>query len=53
MVVCFCPVCGKKVFIKGVPDGEYPISFTHCRHDVSIEKEAKKGQKIELHLVVA
>jgi len=46
MVVCFCPACGKKVFIKGVSDGEYPVSFKHCGHLIDINKEPVKRKKI-------
>jgi DNA-directed RNA polymerase subunit RPC12/RpoP len=47
MVVCFCPACGKKVFIQGVAEGVYPICFTHCGHEITIieAKKQKKGKK--------
>jgi|GEM_PF-2437962 len=33
------------MFIKGVVDGEYPVEFTHCGHEVNVQKEAEKAKK--------
>lgn len=42
MVVCFCPACGSKVYVKNSPDGEYPVCFKHCGHEITVEKEGEK-----------
>jgi len=47
MVVCYCPACGTKVFIKGVADGEYPICFTHCGHEISVDLNKEKTKRVK------
>jgi len=44
MVVLYCPACGKKVLIKGVQPGEYPIEFKHCGHKIVVDVDEKKKE---------